>query len=283
MNSYLKLVHMEINRFKYILAGLMSLTLLCQVGVVIWWTTTAVSYRESGIWKNGVFNYSFSPNGSSNGKLTFVEVISNTQFIFMIPILLSVGVLAIYVFLIWYRDWFGRSTFIYRLLTLPTARRHIYFAKLTAILIFILGLVSFQLALLPVEEFIFNLIVPSDLRNPTNLSEVIYATQALATLLPWHIDIFLVYYGLGIVGVLAIFTAILLERSYRRRGIVYAILYLGISLFLLVFPLLGLGLNNANGYLYPNEIYGIELVMCVVVITVSVWLGCRLLSKKITV
>lgn len=280
MKSYLKLVHMEINRFKYILAGLMSLTLLCQVGVVIWWTKSAVSYRESGAWKIGKYS-SYTP--SPNGNILFTDVMANIQAIYMTPILLSIGVCAIYVFLIWYRDWFGRNTFIYRLLTLPTARRHIYFSKGTAILMFILVLVSFQLALLPVQELIFNLIVPSDIRDPSYLSNIIYANRALPLLVPWHLDIFLVYYGLGMIAVMAIFTAILIERSYRRVGIIYALFYLGICLCALLFPLFGLGLNDVNGYLYTNEIYGIELVMCVIVLSVSVWLGCRLLSKKITV
>ncbi|MEC0091125.1 hypothetical protein [Paenibacillus macquariensis] len=282
MNRYLKLVHMEVDRFKYILAGLMSLTLVCQFGAVIWMTMSAVSYRKSGAWRNGgSMDYSYS--SSPTGNLSFTDVMSTTQSIFMIPILLSIGVLAIYVFLIWYRDWFGRNTFIYRLLILPTARRHIYFAKLTAILIFIFALVSFQLAVLPVEKSIFNLIVPSDLRDPSYFSDIIYSNPALGMLIPWHFDSFLVYYGIGIIAVIAIFAAILIERSYGRLGILYAILYLGISVILLLFPMFGLGLDDVNGYLYPNEIYTIELVMCVVVMSVSVWLGCRLISKKITV
>ncbi len=273
---------MEVDRFKYILAGLMSLTLICQFGGVIWWTKSAVSNRESGAWMNGG-SMGYILNSSTSGNLSFTHVLFNTQFIFMIPILMSIGVIAIYVFLIWYRDWLGRNTFIYRLLTLPTARRHIYFAKLTAILIFIFGLVSFQLALLPVEKLIFNLIVPSDMRDPSNISNIIYANPALEMLIPWQFDSFLVYYVIGIIAVLVIFAAILIERSYGRLGILYAILYLGISVFLLLFPMAGLGLDNVNGYLYPNEIFAIELVMCVVVMTVSVWIGCRLISKKITV
>ncbi|MGF7048034.1 hypothetical protein J2T13_002540 [Paenibacillus sp. DS2015] len=275
MSSYLKLVHMEVNRFKFILLGLMSLTILCQLGAMIFWTANQLSLRKTGVWQNGS-SVMFS-------NLTFADMISSTQLWFIVPILLSIGVLAIYVFLIWYRDWLGQNTFIYRLLMLPTARRHIYLAKGTAILIFVFGLVSFQLALLPVGNFVFNLIVSSDLREPSHFSEIIAANQALAFLIPKNFDQFLVSYGLGIIAVLVIFTAILIERSYRRVGILYAILYLVICLLAILFPLIGLGLNDMNGYLYPNEIFTIELVMCVGVVVMSVWLGFRLLSKKITV
>ena len=45
------------------------------------------------------------------------------------PIALCVVVLIIYVFFIWYRDWLGKNTFIYRLLMLPTARIQCLFSK----------------------------------------------------------------------------------------------------------------------------------------------------------
>jgi len=242
---------------------------------MIFWIMNELSLRKTGIWKNGS-SVMFS-------NLRFADMISSTQLLFFIPILLSIGVLAIYVFLIWYRDWFGQNTFIYRLLMLPTARRHIYLAKGTAILIFVFGLVSFQLALLPVESFIFNLIVPFDMREPSHFSEIISSNRALAMLVPENFDQFLVIYGLGIIVVLAIFTAILIERSYRRVGILYGIFYLAICLVAILFPMIGLGLDQMNGYLYPYEIFVIELTMCVGVASVSVWLGFRLLSKKITV
>ncbi|WP_054708016.1 hypothetical protein [Bacillus sp. JCM 19041] len=48
-------------------------------------------------------------------------------------IMLSVAVLLIYMLLIWYRDWFGKNTVIYRLLMLPANRASLYFAKLITI------------------------------------------------------------------------------------------------------------------------------------------------------
>jgi hypothetical protein len=201
----------------------------------------------------------------------------------MVPVLLSIAVLILYVFLIWYRDWVGRDTFIYRLLMLPTARRHIYMAKATAILMFVFGMVSFQLVLLPVENMIFNLIVPSEMRVASFFTDVISANPGLDLLLPRNFNQFLFSYGLGTIAVLAIFTAILLERSYRSLGIVYAILYLFLCFIAVMFPVTTLGLENAAAYLYPVEIVAIELVMCALVLIISVWLGFRLLAKKITV
>ena len=78
----------------------------------------------------------------------------------------------IYVFFIWYRDWFGKSSFIYRLLMLPTKRIHIYFAKLTAIMFLVLGLIALQILLMPIEMQIVNSIVPADFRTYFPLSGI---------------------------------------------------------------------------------------------------------------
>ena len=74
------------------------------------------------------------------GTLSFFDITQSTWFIG--PIALCIAMLIIYVFFIWYRDWLGKNTFIYRLLMLPTNRLNIYLAKATTILLFILGLVG---------------------------------------------------------------------------------------------------------------------------------------------
>src|SRR5699024_11106150 len=67
---------------------------------------------------------------------------------FVGPIALSIVVLLIYVFFIWYRDWFAKNTFIYRLLTLPTARLNVYLSNAPTIFLMVLELVALQLILI---------------------------------------------------------------------------------------------------------------------------------------
>lgn len=277
MNRYWKLVHLEVGRFRTMMAGLMALTLICQVGAVIWGTADALSKRDPG--SADAWKWLFLPNG----KLSLALVIFHTRVLFILPIFLCIAALALYVFLIWYRDWIGGHTFIYRLLTLPTVRRHVYTAKATAIVLFVWVLLAFQLLLLVVENLIFNGMVPADLRESSSWPDLIDASLVLAVLLPRHLDQFLWSYGLGITAVLAVFTAILLERSYRRLGILYAILYLAACCAAVVWPLAALGLGHPDAYLYPEEIAAIELAMEGLVLVASVWLGFRLIAKKVTV
>ncbi|WP_256757992.1 hypothetical protein [Cohnella sp. WQ 127256] len=274
MNRYLKLVHMEIHRFRYVLGSLMGITMIFQISALIWQVNSKLSMdRETAKqFPESLFS-----------QISFHEIVFSIQFWFIIPILVSIAVLSLYVFLIWYRDWFGRNTFIYRLLMLPTARRHIYLAKLTAILTFVFSLVAFQLLLLVIEKLIFNMIVPADRIQSSHFSDVIAANQAFKELIPRAFDQFVFSYGLGIMALIIIFTAILIERSYRMVGIVYAALYVFVCVFAVVFPLLSLGIDRSNAYLYPEEIFGIVFGICAVLLAASVWLGFRLLSKKIAV
>jgi hypothetical protein len=280
VNRYLKLVHMEVHRFRFILAGLMGLTAICQIGALIVLVTGELARVESQPPLDGRYIHS---GISPNGKYSFAWVIFNTQAWFTIPILLSIAALVAYVFLIWYRDWVGRDTFIYRLLMLPTARRHIYLAKLTAVLLFVFGMVAFQLLLLPIENMIFNLMMPSEMREASYITDVISANRILELFLPIHFDQFLFSYGLGIIAVLSVFTAILFERSYRITGILYAILYLACCAATIILPAVVLGIDRSDAWFYPEEIFAIELALLGLVMVTSIWLGFRLLSKKITV
>ncbi|WP_028562859.1 hypothetical protein [Paenibacillus pinihumi] len=278
MNRYLKLVHMEVHRFRYLMLFLMGIILIFQVGAII----SVLSDELSLKWENPAYSSVRQPF-VPEGMLSFTWVISQTNFYFIIPIFISIAVIGLYIFFIWYRDWLGKSTFIYRLLMLPGARCQIYLAKLTAILIFVFGLVSYQLLLLPVEKLLFQMMVPAEWRVDSYWPEVISANLALDMLLPRNVEQFFTIYGAGIMAVLIIFTAILLERSYRRIGILYGLLYVAVHVMAVMFLPDLLGIGNPDSFLYTDEIVGLVFGICLVLLMLSVLFGFRLLAKKITV
>lgn len=217
---------------------------------------------------------------TSDLTFSFADMIGAAQFWFGLPVIISGTVLGLYVFFIWYRDWIGRDKFAYRLLTLPTERRNVYLAKATAIFIFVFSMIAFQLLLLTVERELFNRLVPAEFRMSSFFAEAVASNRVFKlVLLPLDFMQFLVYYGLGILAVCAIFTAVLLERSYRWYGIVYAILYLAAC-----GAAIGFVANlSYYGYLYPREIAAVRIGIYLVVMGVTLALGFRLASKKITV
>lgn len=270
MIRYLKLVHLEVHRFRFALLGLMTLTAIIQLIGLIKTTRLRVDeIREA----SGLQDTAYL-------KFSFADVVGAMQFWFTLPILICSTVLGLYVFLIWYRDWMGRDKFAYRMFTLPMARRNVYLAKATAIFIFVFTMIAFQLLLLMVERELFNTIVPTEYRMSSFFAEAVASYWVFdLVLLPLNFLQFLVYYGLGILAVFTIFTAVLLERSYRWYGIVYAILYLAAC-----GGAIGYAANVSYfGYLYPREITTIRISIYLIVMGATLALGFRLVTKKIIV
>jgi len=277
LRNYLKLLHMEIHRFRYILFALMGLTALVQMCAIAFNAMGEINERNVYFEQTGRAPEEFF------AAMSYTRAVQETQFWFAVPVGLSIAVLVIYAFLIWYRDWFGRGTFAYRLLSLPSERRNIYFAKLTAILTFVFVLVGFQLLLMPIGRAIFAMIAPADQLQPSYIADAIFANQVFKILLPRSFAEFFVNYGLGIISLLVLFASILLERSYRWLGIVYGLAYAGFCALLMVYPLLALGLNYSTGYFYTEEAYAIQMAIDGLIVVASVWLGLYLLKKKVSV
>ena len=214
-----------------------------------------------------------------NGTLSFHNI-SQTLW-FMGPIGLCLAVLIIYVFFIWYRDWLGKNTFIYRLLMLPTARLHIYLAKATTILLLTLGLVALQLLLLPIENQLLLRIVPNELLTNLSLYEIIKEPN-LMIIFPNTFSEFILYYVGGMAAVFMVFTAILFERSFRIKGVFYGILYSAASILIFLAPILVNEFILGN-YFYPLELFFMELATGLIVLMGAIWIGNFLITKKVRV
>ncbi|MBO7743895.1 hypothetical protein I8J29_06790 [Paenibacillus sp. MWE-103] len=279
MNRYLKLVHWEIMRFWKLLAGLAALTAIVQCAGMI---------REANRYGNQVNDRIRTSNSTldafvqANGKYSFLDAVSQAGMWIYGPIALCAGILALYVFMIWYKEWYGKNVFVYRLLMLPTARRNIYFAKLTAILLFVFAFIGLQLALLPLENRLFVSAGGTELFEPTGVFELVRGASLLALIIPGTFTDFLLIYGIGAIVVLVCFTGVLLERSYRLKGAAAAVLYVAGAFLFLMLPYLILG-RKIDTYLYPSEFYGIELALLAIVAAVTVGLGLHLITKKVSV
>nr|WP_202406583.1 hypothetical protein [Virgibacillus massiliensis] len=199
------------------------------------------------------------------------------------PIAFCVAGLIFYTFFIWYRDWYGKNTFIYRLLMLPTSRLNVFFAKATAIFLMVLGLIALQLVLLYIEELIVELIVPLEFIQFTSIPQIMNAiNSAYVVLFPKTFIEFILIYGTGLIAVFTLFTAILLERSYRWKGVLMGAGYCIVASGIFLSPVLISELSG-NYYLYIGEIIILEVALGCIIIASSIWLSRFLLNKKITV
>ena len=277
MMRYTKLVNFEINRFSKIYFSLLLITILSQFAGVIIKVQGFLNNTEQTMLEEKLTEAAYL---KTFGGIDFNLVSGSLWFIG--PIALCAVALIFYIFLIWYRDWFGKNTFIYRLLMLPTARLSLYLSKATAIFLMVLGLIALQLIILPMENALFNSIVPEAfLSTEMSTMSIIQSKPILGLIIPDSFTQFLISYGIGLMIMVVLFTAIMLERSYRIKGIVLGIVYCVLTGALFISPVL---LDKSNGIsLYPSEIFGSLIALGIVITAVSIWFGSWLLNKRVTV
>lgn len=276
MNRYGKLVHFEINRFLKLYLALIGVIFVAQMGGVVFESFKYVN-TVNGLMQKEMLTVSTILE--QYGQMSLDRMTGSVWFLG--PILLSVATLVLYVFFIWYRDWLGKNTFIYRLLMLPIERINVYFAKATTILLLVLGLVAAQLLFILIESQVMQWIVPDEFRIDLTVRQIT-SSYDLIIFFPTTFTEFLIYYGGGMVAVCLVFTAILFERSFRLKGIFYGVLYCLASLLILIAPLFVDSFLLGN-YFYPLELLGIEIVMALLILGCAIWTGHYLLKNKIRV
>ncbi|KOR85602.1 hypothetical protein AM233_17405 [Bacillus sp. FJAT-22058] len=275
MMRYIKLVNFEINRFSKIYLSLLLITLVSQFAGVIFVTKSLLNDARDIMKEERLSESAYITN---YGSIEFSHIAHTLLFVG--PIALSAVALIFYIFLIWYRDWFGKNTFIYRLLMLPTSRLSIYLSKATAIFLMVLGLIAFQIIILPMQNALFNSNVPETLLNEMSTFAITKISPILSLIIPSSFTQFLLSYGIGLMIMSILFTAIMFERSFRIKGIIMGLLYCGIAAVLFLAPVL---MEIGNFYFYPNELFGLMLAIGIILTGLSVWLGAWLLKNRVTV
>ncbi|MES1041151.1 hypothetical protein [Peribacillus simplex] len=276
MMRYIKLVNFEINRFSKIYLSLLLITLVSQFAGVLIVTKSLLNDAKEIMLQEKLSEAAYVAN---YGGIDFTHI-ANTLW-FLGPIALSAVALIFYIFLIWYRDWFGKNTFIYRILMLPTSRLSIYLSKATAIFLMVLGMVAFQIIILPMENTLFNSKIPEVFLNEMSIPTIAKTSPILAMIIPNNFTEFLLSYGIGLMVMSVVFTAIMFERSFRIKGIILGLVYGGVTAALFLAPVFIM--DSGIFHFYSNELFSLLLTLGIIVTGLSIWLGSWLLKNRVTV
>ncbi|WP_248926659.1 hypothetical protein [Paenibacillus hamazuiensis] len=278
MSRYFKLLHYELFRVRKIYLALFAVILILQLaGMYLY----AHSYLSMAGETMRAESLSAAQYIAKYRPTSFYSYTVNSA-LFSGAIALAASVLLIYVFLIWYRDWLGKNMFIYRLLMIPASRMSVYLAKLSAILLMVLGLVAFELLVVPVQNAAFNALVPSELRYSNTVADIVASHTYLQIVMPVRFVDFIVYYAAGAAGVVIIFTAILIERCFRIKGAVGAIAYGAIAVVVFILPVF-MAEELFPAHFYPQEIVWMEAALGTLIACGSLALSAYLLKNKVTV
>ncbi|AEB30242.1 putative membrane protein [Carnobacterium sp. 17-4] len=277
MKSYLKLVNFEFNRCAKLYFSLIGLTIVSQLIAVFVASRQYLAQMNETVYQNKIPKAQFL---SETGEMSMFWVVTNVWF--YLPILICITAVLFYSFYIWYVEWMGKNTFIYRLLMLPTSRMTVFWSKLTTIALMIFGLVSIQLILLLVESQLLKLLVTSDIRLDLSLQQLSEISYYLSLFIPQSFLSFIVYYGTGFVLLFLGFTTVLFERSFHFKGIIMGIGFSIVLFLLFLSPIIAKYIFGFN-WLYPGEIIITEVIIGLLVIALSSWMSHYLLNKKVTV
>lgn len=275
--NFLKLLNFEFNRFFKLYLIIIIVTIVSQLGGAFF---TIRRYLSSI--NDAIFNGGMTPENYvlQNGKISLFDFLYNYSF--LIPIVIGITSLLFYMFFIWYRDWFTKNTFIYRLLTLPINRINLFWSKLCLIMLTVLGLVSLQIILLKIQAIMLKTMVPIVYREDLLIGDIIANFHYLNILIPSTGLQFIIAYGLGLLFVTIVFTAILFERSFRIKGIVLGVIYAFVTFILFLSPFI-FAIYTGVSYLYQDEYVLIGTILWLIIFVMSLLISRHLLNKKVTV
>lgn len=271
------LLNFEWNRIFKLYVSLILLVFVIQTIGVVFISKQYLKYVELDL-KAGISQAEIM---EMYGRFSLGEIIGTMPF--LVPIALSVAAIAFYIFFIWYRDWLGKNTFVYRLLMLPTSRMNVFFAKLMTIMTSVLGLVAIQFMFLYIYRTIIKWIIPQVYRQDLDVVRAAGTSEYLSIILPKSMEEFFIAYGLGMLVVILIFTAILMERSFRFLGIVYGGFFIGIAVLLFILPTLIQVFFFGTVYLYPGEFFIVQFMLWLIILVISLLASRYLLKNKVTV
>ncbi|WP_042273527.1 hypothetical protein [Faecalimicrobium dakarense] len=193
-------------------------------------------------------------------------------------VVLGIAVLSclIYALVIWYRDYYSRSKTICALLTLPQKRFNIYLAKLLTILVMIYGIIVSQVLFWYIDTIILKIITVANIDGFTNIfSNMMNNNSGLNLIPPYIIDFLMINIFGVLLSVVVIFTGVLIERSYKRKGIVFGILYIFLSLIVYGYLLI-------KYVSYSDQALQISLIYYIALFVLSIFISYKLINSKIS-
>lgn len=183
----------------------------------------------------------------------------------------------LYATIIWYRDYYSKSKTIYTLLSLPQPKFNIYLAKLIMVLVMIYGVIACQFLFWYIDLNIIKIFAGISSPNFANVySNMMQPANQINVVSPYLLDFLMIdLFGI-ILAVVVIFTGVLIERSFKKVGVLLGIGYILITIIGYVF-IIGLDSGILGNLLLNHIMYYILLLM------VSILISYRLINKRVCV
>lgn len=271
MIKFIRLLEFELGRFLRFLIPAIVLSAVIQFIALFDTITNYNAYLKESLESN-VPMQQFSMHDVTGSGLFPVAIL-------IVPLLF-----VFYSLFTWYREWLGKNTFIYRLLMLPINRMSIFFSK--AITFLIGGLLAFltQFGLYAIIFVIFENAIQPEYFTALNIHNVQPPYEMIQlTLFPTTSFEFLHIYGFAFAALLALFTAILMERSFSVKGAIGGIIYF-IAYFVGYFYISALNsIDSMPWIIKPSHIFLMQGAYVLLMMVISALISHLLLKNKVRV
>lgn len=189
---------------------------------------------------------------------------------------LAVLICLVYALVIWYRDFVGKNKTAYTLFMLPNNKFNVYIAKAITVVVMIFGVMLTQMLSWGVDILILKTVTNIPMQELIDFAKNMNgAIRNLTLIQPYLIDFIMINIIGVILAVLVIFTAVMIQKSFKIKtvGIALGIIYVFASIN--IFGRIGIENQFSDKLLIGHVIYFIGLFI------VSVGLSYTLLNKKV--
>ena len=270
MNKILTLYDIEFKRIYKLYFGALLAFIAFNIGVVFVMLSDVVSAVANKLQTNKSIQLL---QKASAARMIRERYIDRAFTFICMALVVAIVICLIYGFIIWYRDFIGKCKTAYTLFMLPNNKFDMYIAKLMTVVFLIYGVIIAQ-----VLSWIVSILIVTSLTTVTlsQIVEVINHRMIFEMLGFMKFD-FISFIMINIIGVIItviiIFTGVIIQKSFKKVGIV-----LGIS-YIFIFAITNFFVVAYKSYSGQLLIY--QGICYLITALISIVISYRLLNKKI--
>ena len=274
MNNILTLYDMEFKRIYKIYFTLIGILLASNIGATLF-SIYSVPSRTSDIEGNPItVNVLKSEEGI---RYIYEYLIGDLTSITKMAVAFSVLLCLLYSLVIWYRDYFSKSKTIATLLMLPQKRFNIYISKFLTVIMMIFGIIASQFLFWFIDLVIIKIILNVNTEGFLNVFKTMLVQQNMISNLVFNQPIdFMMVDILGVIlAVTVLFTGVIIERSFRKIGVVLGSIYVVASIGIYIYV-------TVSYCIYSDILLKAHLLYYILMFIVSILISINLLNKRVS-
>lgn len=202
----------------------------------------------------------------------FMEGINNIHLSTNLLVGLVVVLCLVYSIAIWYRDFLGKNRTSYTLFTLPIDKFNIYISKALTVTMMIYGIIIAQIFAWIIEVFVISGLLGVGITKA--ISSVIGNSMLREGLIRLYTIDFIMINIIGVVlAVVVIFTGIMIQMAFKRKGAILGSLYVVSSIII-------------YGYLtsqsvFTDRVLVVHSIYYIILFALSITISHKLLNKRV--